>query len=154
MLSTLCKKNLCAHMNIDDIFILSGILTYFTHESKFFSIFKYINKYLENIKVIPIDPIQAPLQKGIFRILQYSEYFNRIRDACPESCGKHLIESAAYAVGVNLFEIDYILSAVPDRIRALEFSSSSYKEKEYQPRMCQKMFFKRSKVIRRYEGKN
>ena len=113
--------------------------------------FQYGNKYLENQKVIPIDPIRAPLQKEIFRNHQDSEYFNGICDACPESCGKHLIEPAAYAVGVNLFEIDYILYAVPDRIGALEFSSIPYKEKEYQPRMCQKMFFKRSKVIRRYE---
>ncbi len=116
--------------------------------------FQYVNKYLENQKEIPIDTIQAPLQKGIFRNPPDSEYFNGICDACPDSWGKHVIETAAHAVGVNLFEIDYILYAVPDRIGALEFSSIPYKEKEYQPRMCQKMFFKRSKVIRRYEGKN
>ena len=86
--------------------------------------FQYGNKYLENQKAIPIDTIQAPLQKGIFRTPRDSEYFNGICDVCPDSWGKHVIETAAHAVGVNLFETDYILYAGPDRIGALGFSSS------------------------------
>ncbi len=118
------KYPICVHMHIDGEFIPAGILVYIEDGKDSRSEFQYGRKYLTNPKAIPVDPVQLPLMEKTFYTPQFSEYFNGIRDSCPDSWGEHLIESAASLAKVKLKETDFILYSGSDRIGALGFSSS------------------------------
>ena len=118
------KYPICVHMHIDGEFIPAGILVYIEDGKDSRSEFQYGKKYLGNPKAIPVDPVQLPLVDNTFYTPKFSEYFNGIRDSCPDSWGEHLIESAAALAKIKLRKTDFILYPGPDRTGAIGFSSS------------------------------
>lgn len=117
------KFDIVVHMHIKGQFVPAGKLTYIDDASKSHCEFIYFDEYINNILAIPVDPVQLPLQEGLYITNSDSEYFNGIRDSCPDSWGDHLLESAAKKFNIKLKEIDYILYAGSDRIGALGFST-------------------------------
>ena len=118
------KSPICVHVHIDGEFCPAGIVTYIADGKDSRSEFRYGRKYLGNPKAIAVDPVQLPLQEKTFYTPQHSEYFNGIRDSCPDSWGEHILERAASAANIKLKKADFILYSGPDRIGALGFSSS------------------------------
>jgi serine/threonine-protein kinase HipA len=87
------------------------------------STFRYGLKYLARDHAVAIDPVQLPLQQGLFTSTTAVPLFGGIRDASPDGWGRHLLDRAAEPGVCSEFEY---LTALPadDRIGALGFGDS------------------------------
>ena len=118
------KDIVCVHAHINGSFVPAGVLEYYSAENESMCKFKYFSSYLNNTSSIAIDLVQLPLNDSVYSTPRDSEYFNGIRDSCPDSWGDHLLEIATAKAGISMKEVDYILYAGPDRTGALGFSSA------------------------------
>ena len=118
------KDIVCVHAHINGSFVPAGVLEYYSAENESMCKFKYFSSYLNNTYSFAIDPVQLPLNDSVYSTPRDSEYFNGIRDSCPDSWGDHLLEIATAKAGISMKEVDYILYAGPDRTGALGFSSA------------------------------
>lgn len=80
--------------------------------------FVYGRSYLERAEAVPVDPVQLTLGRGTFRTTALKGVFGALRDAGPDSWGRHVLEKHA---GTQLGELDYLLQSPDDRAGALGF---------------------------------
>lgn len=117
------KREAFVHMHRSGQFVLAGRITV-TEDGRFSTCtFQYAKSYLARPDAVTVDPALLPLQgQHVFEGLPGGELFGGIADACPDSWGRHVLDTAASSMGLNLTDFDYMLYAGPDRIGALGFS--------------------------------
>lgn len=113
------------HMHRSGQFVLVGRIMV-TEDGRFSTCaFQYANSYLARADAVSVDPALLPLQEATRRIFDGpvgGELFGGISDACPDSWGRHVLDTAAGGIGITLTPFDYVLYAGPERIGALGFS--------------------------------
>ena len=82
--------------------------------------FVYGRSYLERSDAIALDPVELPLQDGVFTPT-FGETHSVIRDAAPDAWGRRVL---LYKSGGHPFsELDYLLQAGKDRIGAMDVTT-------------------------------
>lgn len=119
------KREAFVHMHRSGQFVLAGRIMV-TEDGRFSTCaFQYANSYLARTDAVPVDPALLPLQEATRRIFEGpagGELFGGISDACPDSWGRHVLDTAASGMGIPLTPFDYMLYSGPERIGALGFS--------------------------------
>ena len=82
--------------------------------------FVYGRSYLERSDAIALDPVELPLQEGVFSP-SFGATHSVIRDAAPDAWGRRVL--VYQSGGRPLAELDYLLQAGKDRIGALDVTS-------------------------------
>jgi len=80
--------------------------------------FVYAQSYARRPDAVDIDPVELKLGRGAFETTNLKGIFGALRDAGPDSWGRHVIERN---VGGQLGELDYLLHSPDDRAGALSF---------------------------------
>lgn len=84
--------------------------------------FFYGLRYLERKDVLPIDPVElGTLNNKVFSTVRSGGLFGALRDACPDSWGRRVIEKCLGSPGSERPEIDYMLNSPDDRAGAIGF---------------------------------
>ena len=121
-------RRACVHMYRGDTFVPAGLVEV-VEDGKYSTCrFKYIEEYLERKDAVAVDPASLQLHDGVRRIFdgpQGGDLFGGIEDACPDSWGRHVLDTAAQNAGHALQAYDYMLYAGPERIGGLGFSESA-----------------------------
>ena len=81
--------------------------------------FVYGRSYLENLRAVPIDPVELKLSRNTYETVQLNGVFGALRDASPDFWGRRVIEK--HAQKSMLGEMDYLLESPDDRAGALGF---------------------------------
>ncbi|MCZ8203721.1 HipA domain-containing protein [Gemmatimonas sp.] len=81
--------------------------------------FVYGQRYREDPRAVPIDPINLPLSANTYETVKMAGVFGAIRDAGPDAWGRRVIEHALGKLDVG--EIEYLLNSPEDRAGALSF---------------------------------
>ena len=81
--------------------------------------FVYGRSYLENLRAVPIDPVELKLSRNTYERVQLNGVFGALRDASPDFWGRRVIEK--HAQKSMLGEMDYLLESPDDRAGALGF---------------------------------
>ena len=84
--------------------------------------FVYGQSYLKNPDAVPIDPVELKLASTTYNTVHLTGVFGALRDAAPDSWGRHVIEK--HAAKPTLGEMDYLLESPDDRAGALGFGLS------------------------------
>jgi serine/threonine-protein kinase HipA len=92
--------------------------------------FVYGRSYLERLNAIALDPVELPLQEGVFSPA-FGETHSVIRDAAPDAWGRRVL--LYKSGGRPLSELDYLLQAGNDRIGALDVTPESTGYNSVQP---------------------
>jgi serine/threonine-protein kinase HipA len=93
--------------------------------------FRYFDGYPERKDAVAVDPVRLPLDDAVKRVFdgpRGGDLFGGIEDACPDSWGRHLLDTAASDAGQTLQPYDYMLYAGRERIGALGFSAKKVHE--------------------------
>lgn len=117
------------HMHRDGEFTLAGRLTVVEDGAYSTCTFQYARSYLLRSNAVPVDPVRLPLvedSKTVFAGAAGGALFGGIQDALPDSWGRHVLDTAASAVGIVLTPLDYALYAGPERVGALGFSDEQH----------------------------
>lgn len=92
--------------------------------------FVYGRSYLKRADAIALDPVELPLQEGVFSP-PFGATHNVIRDAAPDAWGRRVL---VYRSGGHpLTELDYLLQAGKDRIGALDVTPDRTNDATMQP---------------------
>jgi len=84
--------------------------------------FIYGRRYMERKDAVPLDPVELGTLAGkVFSTARSNGLFGSLRDACPDSWGRRLIEKRLGLPGVERPEIDYMLNSPDDRAGAIGF---------------------------------
>lgn len=81
--------------------------------------FVYGRSYLENLRAVPIDPVELKLSRNTYETVRLNGVFGALRDASPDFWGRRVIEK--HAQKSMLGEMDYLLESPDDRAGALGF---------------------------------
>jgi len=79
----------------------------------------YGKSYLERSDAVPFDPVELKLTSRIYETILMKGVFGALRDACPDSWGRRVIER--HLGQAVLSELDYLLNSPDDRAGALSF---------------------------------
>ena len=119
------KRIACVHMFLAGAFLPAGLVEV-VEDGRFSTCrFRYFDEYLARKDAIAVDPVRLPLHDAAKRVFdgpQGGDLFGGIEDACPDSWGRHVLDTAAENAGHSLQPYDYMLYAGSERIGALGFS--------------------------------
>jgi len=115
----------CVHIFLGNTHVPAGLIEV-VEDGQFSTCrFKYFLEYLERRDAVAVDPARLPLHNAAQRVFDGpvgGDLFGGIEDACPDSWGRHVLDTAAEHAGQVLLPFDYMLHAGHERIGALGFS--------------------------------
>ena len=83
--------------------------------------FVYGKSYLARTDAVPIDPVELKISSKTYETRLLKGVFGALRDACPDSWGRRVIERHFGSPGPD--ELDYLLYSPDDRAGALGFGT-------------------------------
>jgi serine/threonine-protein kinase HipA len=111
------------YIHLEDGFVPAGFLETAGEGREAAASFRYGRRYLQRKDRLSLDPVQLPLpERDVDREFLTPEgfsLFNGIRDAAPDSWGRHLMDRAAGARPMS--EFDYLVATGDARVGALAF---------------------------------
>lgn len=117
----------CVHIFLGTDFVPAGLIEVVEDGPLSTCRYRYFDEYLERKDAVAVDPVRLPLHDAmrgnrVFDGPLGGDLFGGIEDACPDSWGRHVLDTAAENAGHALQPYDYMLYAGRERIGALGFS--------------------------------